>query len=95
MALRNPLVGQKACLVESTFLPGKPRGTRAERLAIRRSVMLWGARASYETTSTSADSFTSGSSVLDNLENVASKVRLGIELFVCLIALSNLIPQDR
>ena len=57
--------------------------------------MLWGARASYETTSTSADSFTSGSSVLDNLENVASKVRLGIELFVCLIALSNLIPQDR
>lgn len=51
--------------------------------------MLWGARASYETTS--ADSFTSGSSVLDNLENVASKVCLAIELFVCLIALSNLI----
>jgi len=67
-------VGQKACLVESTFLPGKPRDTRAQRLAIRRSVMLWGARASYETTSTSADSFTSGSSVLDNLEDVASKL---------------------
>ena len=81
MALRNQLLGQKACLVESTFLPGKPRDTRAQRLAIRRSVMLWGARASYETISTSADSFTSGSSVLENLENVASKVRLGIELF--------------
>lgn len=59
MALRNQLLfgnhrhsGVAAPL--SDCLPGKPLGTRAQRLAIRRSVLLWGASAHLDSSSGSA-----------------------------------------
>ncbi|KAG0587089.1 hypothetical protein KC19_2G140100 [Ceratodon purpureus] len=54
MALRNHLLlGNRAGAAAfggecAAFLPGKPLGTRAQRLAVRRSVLLWGARANLD-----------------------------------------------
>lgn len=60
MALRNNLLlgnrtAGQAFSDCSAFLPGKPLGTRAQRLAIRRSVLLWGASANLDS---STDLFT-------------------------------------
>ncbi|KAG0569747.1 hypothetical protein M758_6G109600 [Ceratodon purpureus] len=69
MALRNQvLLGNRAGASAfggdcSLFLPGKPLGTRAQRLAVQRSVLLWGARANLDSSSTSAtDLFTEAAS---------------------------------
>lgn len=88
MALRNHLVlGNRAAapaLDCSSFLPGKPTGTRAQRLAIRRSVLLWGARADLDSSASATDLFTEttaravGSAV--KLENRLEKVGLGLGL---------------
>lgn len=63
MALRSHLLlGNRAGAAPfggdcSSFAPGKPSGTRAQRLAVRRSVLLWGARASLDSAS-ATDLFT-------------------------------------
>lgn len=53
MALQNQLlIGNRRATSGfgdcSSFLPGKPSGTRAQRLATRRSLLLWGARANLD-----------------------------------------------
>jgi hypothetical protein len=91
MALRNHLLlGNRVGAASfgsdcSSFQPGKPSGTRAQRLAVRRSVLLWGATANLDSASASAtDPFpetasgraTNGGGV--KLENRLEKVGFGL-----------------
>ena len=97
MALRNHLLlGNRAGAAAfggdcAAFLPGKPLGTRAQRLAVRRSVLLWGARANLDS---ATDLFTDaatgraggGSVKLENrLEKVGFDVGLSLwwGLYIC------------
>lgn len=85
MALRNHLLlGNRVGAASfgsdcSSFQPGKPSGTRAQRLAVRRSVLLWGATANLDSASatdlfseTASGRATNGGGV--GLENRLEKV---------------------
>lgn len=68
IAVRN-VVGQAACFLDKQIVPGKPLNTRAQRLAIRRSVFCWAAGSNYDSsaaTETLAETRSSSQSVLDS-----------------------------